>query len=101
MRPGRLLPTLDCRLVTFFGLRGGPLQRPAHLTQQLPDMSRVVTHPSGLLDHLGDARQSPEIRRVAIGAGSTHQRDRKSTRLNSSHVESSYAVFCLKKKNAA
>src|SRR5690349_23831714 len=25
--------------------------------------------------------------------------DRKSTRLNSSHVEISYAVFCLKKKN--
>src|SRR6267378_5538673 len=25
-------------------------------------------------------------------------RDRKSTRLNSSHVEISYAVFCLKKK---
>src|SRR5690554_7790481 len=25
--------------------------------------------------------------------------DRKSTRLNSSHVRSSYAVFCLKKKN--
>src|SRR5439155_24100633 len=30
------------------------------------------------------------------GAG----RDRKSTRLNSSHVASSYAVFCLKKKRA-
>src|SRR5699024_12817245 len=27
--------------------------------------------------------------------------DRKSTRLNSSHVSSSYAVFCLKKKNRA
>src|SRR6266511_3062442 len=26
------------------------------------------------------------------------ERDRKSTRLNSSHVKSSYAVFCLKKK---
>src|SRR5690349_24114307 len=26
--------------------------------------------------------------------------DRKSTRLNSSHVENSYAVFCLKKKVA-
>src|SRR5215813_15176136 len=26
-------------------------------------------------------------------------RDRKSTRLNSSHVRISYAVFCLKKKN--
>src|SRR5690349_24188254 len=28
----------------------------------------------------------------------TRGRDRKSTRLNSSHVEISYAVFCLKKK---
>src|SRR6266496_6149395 len=27
------------------------------------------------------------------------RQDRKSTRLNSSHVEISYAVFCLKKKN--
>src|SRR5439155_5944891 len=27
-----------------------------------------------------------------------HDRDRKSTRLNSSHVAISYAVFCLKKK---
>src|SRR5690349_23788792 len=27
-----------------------------------------------------------------------HHADRKSTRLNSSHVEISYAVFCLKKK---
>src|SRR2546430_6054820 len=28
-------------------------------------------------------------------------RDRKSTRLNSSHSQISYAVFCLKKKNTA
>src|SRR2546426_7672736 len=28
----------------------------------------------------------------------TSQRDRKSTRLNSSHLVISYAVFCLKKK---
>src|SRR5690606_41673340 len=27
------------------------------------------------------------------------EQDRKSTRLNSSHVKISYAVFCLKKKN--
>src|SRR5690625_3806748 len=32
------------------------------------------------------------------GAYTTY-RDRKSTRLNSSHVAISYAVFCLKKKN--
>src|SRR6266496_6021825 len=30
--------------------------------------------------------------------GLVHRIDRKSTRLNSSHVEISYAVFCLKKK---
>src|SRR5215469_5386861 len=30
--------------------------------------------------------------------GRVHRADRKSTRLNSSHVENSYAVFCLKKK---
>src|SRR2546430_4300208 len=29
------------------------------------------------------------------------QSDRKSTRLNSSHSQISYAVFCLKKKNSA
>src|SRR5690349_23872911 len=31
-------------------------------------------------------------------AGAAAGEDRKSTRLNSSHVEISYAVFCLKKK---
>src|SRR5438067_8939950 len=31
-------------------------------------------------------------------AGQRAPRDRKSTRLNSSHVSISYAVFCLKKK---
>src|SRR5437870_6647233 len=45
--------------------------------------------------------------RIAVsfiaGAGFTMAlgRDRKSTRLNSSHVASSYAVFCLKKKHDA
>src|SRR2546430_11498542 len=35
------------------------------------------------------------------GAGTRHVTlDRKSTRLNSSHSQISYAVFCLKKKNA-
>src|SRR5690606_40893387 len=32
------------------------------------------------------------------GARTVGLRDRKSTRLNSSHVKISYAVFCLKKK---
>src|SRR2546426_8597143 len=35
------------------------------------------------------------------GARHTRARDRKSTRLNSSHLVISYAVFCLKKKKTA
>src|SRR5206468_9595067 len=34
-----------------------------------------------------------------VNAASYDSRDRKSTRLNSSHDQSSYAVFCLKKKS--
>src|SRR3712207_8655226 len=33
------------------------------------------------------------------GSAHVHRQDRKSTRLNSSHANISYAVFCLKKKN--
>src|SRR5690625_7044594 len=33
-----------------------------------------------------------------VDIGIVNDRDRKSTRLNSSHVAISYAVFCLKKK---
>src|SRR5207244_6636319 len=36
--------------------------------------------------------------RAAGRQAAVHQRDRKSTRLNSSHQIISYAVFCLKKK---
>src|SRR5690606_41757998 len=36
--------------------------------------------------------------RCRSGPAAEPARDRKSTRLNSSHVKTSYAVFCLKKK---
>src|SRR5256885_10895682 len=36
--------------------------------------------------------------RVHLGDGEVRELDRKSTRLNSSHLVISYAVFCLKKK---
>src|SRR5699024_12780643 len=36
---------------------------------------------------------------AAASSSPEESRDRKSTRLNSSHVSISYAVFCLKKKN--
>src|SRR3712207_8799639 len=47
------------------------------------------------------ARRRPQrgqARRVAYGGERARPRDRKSTRLNSSHANISYAVFCLKKK---
>src|SRR5688572_31839615 len=44
-----------------------------------------------------DARRTPGIRDGL--ADSSGRLDRKSTRLNSSHSQISYAVFCLKKKN--
>src|SRR2546428_7413738 len=37
---------------------------------------------------------------VAAGQSATLRIDRKSTRLNSSHDQISYAVFCLKKKKS-
>src|SRR5690606_41994471 len=46
-------------------------------------------------------RQSPAACHAALEttlADDTLTSDRKSTRLNSSHVKISYAVFCLKKK---
>src|SRR5690606_40426109 len=43
---------------------------------------------------IGTAKPTPEER----AAAPHHLLDRKSTRLNSSHVKISYAVFCLKKK---
>src|SRR2546430_13717495 len=39
------------------------------------------------------------ISTTPVGSSIAGRRDRKSTRLNSSHSQISYAVFCLKKKN--
>src|SRR5258708_14575249 len=54
-------------------------------------VDRVVQHTDRDADQLGEL--------VLIEMGGRGERDRKSTRLNSSHQIISYAVFCLKKKN--
>src|SRR5690349_23610800 len=51
------------------------------------------------LSENGDSRFTKAISAAASTAARS-RKDRKSTRLNSSHVEISYAVFCLKKKKA-
>src|SRR3712207_8152533 len=57
--------------------------------------------------HLAEAEQQLDeragvdvdlVREVAEGGAPGQAEDRKSTRLNSSHANISYAVFCLKKK---
>src|SRR2546427_7092489 len=58
---------------------------------------RHEAHPDGLLlqyqgDDVGDDGHRKGNGQPAVGL------DRKSTRLNSSHSQISYAVFCLKKK---
>src|SRR5204862_8226368 len=52
-------------------------------------------HPPGPGGLLPEPR---DLRLVELGLDLRTRPDRKSTRLNSSHVEISYAVFCLKKK---
>src|SRR3712207_8996147 len=62
------------------------------------DSSRGVHLSLRLGEHVGSHADGS----VASGGyrpGTVHHRDRKSTRLNSSHANISYAVFCLKKKN--
>src|SRR5690606_41992369 len=45
------------------------------------------------------ARAQAILPEPVVRQGVAVSKDRKSTRLNSSHVKISYAVFCLKKKN--
>src|SRR5690606_42004067 len=73
---------------------------PRHRTslgRRLPRITReeVVGHGRWVALHRGHV--VPHARHVA--AIDREAQDRKSTRLNSSHVKISYAVFCLKKKN--
>src|SRR5438874_10346647 len=58
--------------------------------------NRVRAHHCGPVIDLGQREQTIGVDHRTV---LTRSLDRKSTRLNSSHVEISYAVFCLKKKN--
>src|SRR2546421_8997752 len=53
-----------------------------------PDIAQSLNNLALLYHHQGKYEQAEPL----------YQRDRKSTRLNSSHDQISYAVFCLKKK---
>src|SRR5439155_26841538 len=92
-------------LVLFFVLRRAPPRSaPFPYTTLFRSPARPET--VGRSPTASRAKQLSTIcRSVEAPAGSTTgstrtpAQDRKSTRLNSSHVAISYAVFCLKKKN--
>src|SRR5690606_40402933 len=72
-------------LITFFMLTTS-LNTPHQLDIAMPDKNKgPITAPILLSED--------RVLNLLLGE------DRKSTRLNSSHVKISYAVFCLKKKN--
>src|SRR5207249_11259320 len=91
--------TILYSLFFFFMIRPPPRSTPLSLHDALPILF-VLGREDGV-----DAGDHEEREERADGhAGDEHDADavagldRKSTRLNSSHVSISYAVFCLKKK---
>src|SRR5690625_6941911 len=93
------------RRVSVGGLgrsHGSPGVAPARLQARAEGGSRGLAR-----DLLPCEYVRPEARMCATmtirvdNARGRRRQDRKSTRLNSSHVAISYAVFCLKKKKAA
>src|SRR3712207_7223592 len=94
-----------CLIIRFFFLM---IRRPPRSTLfPYTTLFRSAGPSSALLELIGGGEDA-EIRHLgqAIKDGVTAERiseaprpsDRKSTRLNSSHANISYAVFCLKKK---
>src|SRR3712207_7832075 len=71
------------------------------IAQVVPKYNTGWVYPKELADYAVKAQLDNDI--ISNGSDDTlgdidEARDRKSTRLNSSHANISYAVFCLKKK---
>src|SRR2546430_7380332 len=72
---------------------------PAHTSfpsDNRPESTRVTGSPSDV----GWRKAELHLTRLGTALRCSDTGDRKSTRLNSSHSQISYAVFCLKKKTA-
>src|SRR3712207_9008396 len=78
-------------------VRLGDVERELGALRRELDVGRPAPRRCGA-DATGDAAAGEERLREAEPQRPLVLRDRKSTRLNSSHANISYAVFCLKKK---
>src|SRR5690625_5375613 len=65
---------------------------------QIPTIRSLCTGP--IMPSPRPLSSLKELQEIQINLQRSAEPDRKSTRLNSSHVAISYAVFCLKKKKA-
>src|SRR5690606_40671119 len=68
------------------------------LRSKLQDERRRGLRPRFGLRVIRRAVRPARAQHVGVDHARVQRQDRKSTRLNSSHVKISYAVFCLKKK---
>src|SRR2546426_2085439 len=75
--------------------------RPAELLVQEPDRGCDDRHIAQREGQHDLPAQRHQLIVAEARQGPAHPEDRKSTRLNSSHLVISYAVFCLKKKKQA
>src|SRR5699024_11991713 len=108
---------LSYSLATYF-LRNCPARPQAHplsLHDALPIFKEAphrapnhvlvneYTPGQGIMPHEDGGAYYPTVATVSLGGAVVLDlyEDRKSTRLNSSHVSISYAVFCLKKKTTS
>src|SRR3712207_7706493 len=67
-----------------------------HLYKDTPALHKLDNEPAGF--EWIEANDSDNSVFAFLRYGKDREQDRKSTRLNSSHANISYAVFCLKKK---
>src|SRR5690606_40214034 len=92
-RPSAVIPNLTTDELYTPSLRGGPSPRPVRLLDVTPWAIRTVSTAPGQRPQARFERASGQASEYGYPAVTV---DRKSTRLNSSHVKTSYAVFCLK-----
>src|SRR2546428_6222022 len=84
----------------FFAFLGGGFWLHALLMSPPPAGGSAPAGPANTTEALQSAFVSvaERVRPAVVHIGTGQVADRKSTRLNSSHDQISYAVFCLKKK---
>src|SRR5690625_2482741 len=104
MLPKSSLGHLRPELVDEFGLDMEVILPATHDTGSavfaVPSLEETIYISSGTWSLIGVENSFPISITKALDYNFANEGDRKSTRLNSSHVAISYAVFCLKKKKS-